>query len=73
MDDMDIDNTPLQAYCYKISNSNDIIDLPQVRAWLENLYRESPRHPEEMNRIGKQTLDFKVKMKQLAEFILNRK
>jgi hypothetical protein len=69
MDDLDFDDTPLRKFCYKINNDSSIIDLPKVINWCKNIYIEQPNHPAEMHQLAIEHLDFKVKTKQLIDYL----
>ena len=68
--DFEIENSPLNKYCFRVPNSDEIIDLPAFLEWIEKFYSESPNHPSEMHKLAEEILDYKVKMKSLKEAIM---
>lgn len=69
MDDIDLDTTLLKNYCFKLPNDNSIIDLPKVIKWIQVLYKQHPNHPTEMHQLAVEHLDFKIKTKQLVDYL----
>ena len=67
--DDDLDSEELKKYCFKTTNSEEIIPIPEIIAWLKNLYQISPNFVNEMHDISIKCLSFNVKALQFKQFL----
>ncbi len=67
--DFDIENTSLKNYAYKMPNEDSIINFPSILTWLSELYEQKPNHPLELHQLSEEHLDFKIKTKQLVDYL----
>ncbi len=69
--DADIETSDLSKFCFKITNDEQLIDLPAIKKWIINLNEQYPNHPVIMNKLANETLSFEVKMKKLVDYLNN--
>jgi len=69
MDDEDFDQTELAHFSFKVSNSNETINLPMLLSWIANLYATEPKLAMKIHNSARSILNFNTKMKRLTEFI----
>jgi hypothetical protein len=67
--DLDIEESKLNDYCFKVDNSDSDIPIKAMINWAKELYLKHPKHPIKMHELSKSKLDFDVKAKELISII----